>query len=210
MAKKSNMDGLDLDTLSGRLAYAIKIKGPKFISENTSMSIAQANRLSAQKTGTTLESAAEIAIATGFELKWIALGKGPMMTLTEFVFHTDPFTEIAALDDSQKINMAFDPEFLQNGLDVKPEDCRIWDIDYKANLKGLERGHTVLIDTRNQKKSGLLLVETNNQKRIVDALINMDCSVTITMDNEVIQTLTAEQFTDLVILGEVIWHGGQS
>ncbi len=210
MAKKSNMEGLDLDTLSGRLAYAIKIKGPKFISENTNISIAQANRLSAQKTGTTLESAAEIAIATGFELKWIALGKGPMMTDNELWEHTSTFKEIVALDESQKINLSFEPEFLEKDLGVKVEECRIWQVDYKANLKGLERGHTVLLDTRNQKKSGLLLVETNNQKRIVDALINMDSSVTITMDNEVIQTLTAEQFKDLVIIGEVIWQGGQS
>ena len=204
------MDGLDLETLKGRLAYAIKTKGPSYVAKHTSIGPAQVSRLSRQMASTTLENAAEIAIATGFELKWIALGQGPMMVNDELWEYTNTFKEITPLDESQKINMSFEPDFLEKELDVKVEECRIWKIDYKANLKGLERGYTVLLDTRNLSGGGLILVETNGTKRIIDALVNMDNTVSITMDNEVTQNLTAEQFSELKIIGEVVWQGGQS
>ena len=210
MARKINTDGLDLETLSGRLAFAIKTSGPTFVANNTSLSIAQVNRLSNEKASTTLENAAAIAQATGFELKWIALGDGPMKIDDDLWEHTNSFKKIEPLDEAQKINMSFEPDFLSKSLGVEVEDCRIWEIDYKANLKGLERGYTVLVDIRKSERSGLILVETNGQKRIVETLSNMDGSVSITMDNDILQNLTAEQFNDLNILGSVIWQGGQS
>lgn len=209
MNKKNSTDGLNLDSISGRLAFAIKTKGPKFIAENTSISIATASRLSTENAKTTLENAAEIAIVTGFELKWIALGKGPQMNDQDLWDETSQFTKIEPLDPSQNIDISFDPNYLTKELGVKPENCAAWEIDYNANLNNLNKGHTVLIH-KTDAVGGLLLTETHGQKQIVFSRINMNGSLSIELDDGLIQDIEKDNIKDLNVIGEIVWTGGQS
>jgi hypothetical protein len=209
MANKSNIDDLNLGTISGRLAFAIKTKGPKFIAENTSISIATASRLSTENGKTTLENAAEIAIATGFELRWIALGQGPQMNDQSLWDETSQFTKIAPLDPTQKIDISFEPEYLSNELGVKAENCAVWEVNYNTNLKNLKKGHTVLIH-KIDVVGGLLLTETHGKKQIVFSRINMDGSLSIELNDGLIQDIEKDDIKNLNVIGEIIWTGGQS
>ena len=213
MAKTSNMEGLDLNTLKGRLAYAVKTKGPKYISEITGISTSMLGSISAQKTKTSLDNAALIAHATGFELKWIALGEGPQMSDADLWEYTSSFNEVMPLDENQKLELSFNPDFLEQELKTKPANCRVWKIDYKINLDQLEQDFIVLIDTSNKQGSGRFVVNVNDVISVVDIRINIDGSATIKTDSinsDTDQTITDEQYKKLNIQGRVIWHGGRS
>lgn len=210
MAKKSNMEGLDLGTLSGRLAYAVKSKGPKFISENTSISISMLGSISAQRSKTTLDNAAEIANATGFELKWIALGEGPQMNDADLWDYTSSFNKVLPLDENQKLELSFNPEFLANDLKVNVDDCRTWKIDYKINLLPFESDSSVLINTTKKQGSGRFIIEANDTRMIAEIHVNINGSATIKTDSskpDTDQTVTADQYKNLNIQGRIIWHG---
>lgn len=206
----TNKDETDLKTLSGRLAYAIRSIGPSHVAKNTSLSLAQVSRLSRQMTSTTLENAADISQATGFLLHWIALGEGPMKVDAEVWEQTNAFKKVGALDDSQKINMSFDSEFLEKDLNVAIENCRIWEVDYKISLNELERGFTLLLNTANSNTAGRFVIEMKGAYKVADIQTFIDGSYSIELDKDVKQTITQDQYEKLNIIGEVIWHGGQS
>ncbi len=212
MSDVDNKEGLDLETLSGRLAYAVKSKGPSYIAKNTTLGLAQVSRLGRQLGGTTLEKAAEIAIATGFELKWIALGTGPMMVNDELWEHTNTFEKVPQLDESQSADFSFDPEFLTQQK-VTAQQCYIWQVDCHAELTNLRRGYTVLIDTQLTQGSGVFVLESNTQRLIGEMHINLDGSAKFRTDiskPNTDQDLTKEQLKELNIIGKVIWYGAQS
>lgn len=212
MSRKSSIDDLNLESVSGRLAYAIKTKGPSFVEKQTSLSRAQVSRLSNEQTSTTLENAADIAQATGFELKWIALGEGPMMVSEELWEHTNTFQKVSELDSNQKLDLSFGPDFLEK-QNVSAEQCRVWEIDSHVSLTEIKRGYMVLIDTKQVKGSGVFVLENNNEKLIGELLINLDGSAKFITNSEKAdtdQTLTKEQLDNLNIIGRVIWHGGHS
>ena len=212
MARKINTDGLDLETLSGRLAFAIKTSGPTFVANNTSLSIAQVNRLSNEKASTTLENAAAIAQATGFELKWIALGDGPMKTDDDLWEHTNNFKKIVELDSTQKLDLSFGPDFLEQQK-VSADQCRVWEIDCHIALADIKRGYMVLIDTHQNQGSGIYVLQSSNQNIIGEIHLNLDGSAKFKTDinkPDTDQSLTKEQLEGLNIIGRVIWHGGKS
>ncbi len=212
MAKKSNMEGLDLDTLSGRLAYAIKTRGPTFVAKQSGISAAQISRLAGQQQKTTLENAALISIATGFELKWIAVGEGPQLVDDDLWEHTSSFSKISELDTNQKINISFAPEFLEEQK-VDAKQCLAWKIESPFNIGGIKTGYVVVIDTLQNKGSGIFVLESNGQKLIGELHINLDGSAKFKTDinkPDTDQSLTKEQFNGLNIIGRVIWHGGNS
>jgi len=205
-------EGLNLETLKGRLAFAIKSKGPTYVAKHTSIGLGQVSRLSREMASTTLENAAEIAIATGFELKWIALGQGPMKTDDELWEHTNTFKKVPQLDKSQNADFSFDPEFLTQKK-VTAEQCRIWEVDSNVELTNLKRGYTVLIDTLQNQGSGVFVLESNNQRLIGELHINLDGSAKFQTDMNkpnTDQLLTKEQLEGLDIIGRVIWYGAQS
>jgi hypothetical protein len=203
------MEGLDLGTLKGRLAYAIKTRGPKFVSEKTGISISQMNSLSGQKVSTTLEKAAEISIATGFELKWIALGTGEMMA------NIDPEDEqvgVRLLDEEQDLQVTFGPKFFDQQIAVTHENCFAWEVDYKISLEKLERGCLTLVNIEDKKGSGLFVMDINDRFQVVYIHANLDGSATIKTDDskpDTYQTLSKDQLDDLEIIGRIFWHGGQ-
>ena len=212
MARPGNIDDLDLSTVKGRLAYAIKSKGPSFVAERTSLASAQVSRLSRQLASTTLENAAEIAIVTGFELKWIALGEGPMKVDDELWEHTNTFKKVPQLDVNQNADFSFDPEFLTQQK-VTAEQCRIWEVNCNVDLANLKRGYTVLIDTQQTQGSGIFVLESNSQRLIGEMHINLDGSAKFQTDiskPNTDQDLTKEQLSKLTTIGKVIWQGGQS
>jgi hypothetical protein len=208
MVRNTNETELNLDTLKGRLAFAIKTIGPSKVEKLTSISRAQVSRIANQHASTTLESAAEIAMATGFELKWIALGTGPMRVDDDLWEHTNKFIKVKPLDPNQKIDISFESEYLANELDAKPEECVVWEIDYKINLKNLNKGHTVLIH-KTKTFTGLILVETHGQKRIVFSKLNINGNLSIEMEEGQQQEIKKAEIENLNIIGEVIWTGGQ-
>lgn len=211
MAKKGISD-LDLSTLKGRLAFAIKTHGPTFVANNTSLSLAQVARLAAETGGTTLEAAAEIAIATGFELKWIALGEGPQKIDDELWEETNKHIEINKLDTSQEIKLRFAPDLITDELTTTPENCLTWAVDYKIKLDKLERNSLVLIDQTEKTGNGLFVVELGGKYQVASIHLNMDNSANIKTDDtkpETNQTLTAEQMAGVNIIGRIIYHAGQ-
>jgi hypothetical protein len=212
MAKPSNFEDLDLETIRGRLSYAIKMTGATAVSNNTSISRAQVNRLSSGQGSTTLENAAEIAMATGFELKWIALGQGPMKIDDELWEHTNSFSKITQLDDNQNADFSFDPEFLAQQK-VTADQCRVWEVDCHVELPNLKRGHTVLIDTEQKKGSGTFVLKSNDQTLVGDIHMNLDGSAKFKTDmnnSDTDQQLSTTQLEGLTIIGRVIWQAGQS
>ena len=212
MPDKKNTDDFDLETIAGRLAYAVKSKGPSYLEKHTALGLAQLSRLGRQLGKTTLENAAEIAIATGFELKWIALGEGPMMVNDELWEHTNTFTKIPQLDESQNADFSFDPEFLEQKK-VTADQCLVWEVDCHVELANLKRGHTVLIDTQQTKGSGTFVLKSSDQTLIGDIHMNLDGSAKFKTDMnnaDTDQQLTKEQLEGLTIIGRVIWQAGQS
>lgn len=209
MAKKPNLDEIDLSTIAGRLAYAVKSTGATKVSNTATLSIAQVNRIAAQQAKTSLENAAEIAIATGFELKWIALGEGPMRMDEDLWEHTSQFTKVSQLDESQDIPFSFNPEmFEQKG--TKAEDCLTWVITSPLKLKYTETGHTVLIDTSKKFETGTVVINANGKTLAGDLVMNLDGSAKFITDIEnpsTNQELTKEQLQSLDIVGQVIWFG---
>jgi hypothetical protein len=210
MARKGIKD-LDLTTLKGRLAFAIKTTGPNLVIEKTSLSPSQVNRLSTETGGTTLEAAAEIAIATGFELKWIALGTGPQKIDDELWQETDQHLKITPLDPTQKITLKFSPELITNELNTTHENCLVWKIDYKINLDKLEKNSVVLIDKTETTGSGLFVVELGGKYQVAFIHLNMDKSANIKTDDskpETNQTLTADNMAGVNIMGKIVFHAG--
>jgi hypothetical protein len=209
MTDLPNKEEFDLNTLAGRLSYAVRTIGIAEAVRRTSLSRAQLSRIASEQAKTTLENAADIAIATGYELKWIALGTGPMRIDDDLWEHTSKFTKIKSLDPTQRIDISFEPNYLEHELNVKPEDCAVWEVDYKANLKNISKGHTILIH-KARTLTGLILVETHGQKRIVSSNLNMNGNLSIEMEDGQQQEIQKNEIENLNIIGEVIWTGGQS
>jgi Helix-turn-helix. len=206
---QTTQDG-ELDTMAARLGYAINSYGQVALAREIGISQGQANRIARGLSKTTLDTAMAICTLTKFNIDWVCFGRGPMMSDQDVWDYTSTFKNIAALDESQKINLSFEPDFLEKELSVKMADCRIWQVDYKADINHIERGHTVLINLKNQSGTGRFLIETQGKKRVVEIQVNLDNTVEITMDGNITQTLNQKNYNALTIIGEVIWHGGQS
>jgi hypothetical protein len=214
MAKQNFMDELDLSTLQGRLAFVLKSAGPTFVANNTSLSIATANRLSNQKGGTTLESAAEIAMVTGFELKWIALGKGPQKIDNALWQETETHLEIEKLESSQEIKIRFAPDLIEDELSTTAANCLVWKIDYKINLDKLEKNTVVLIDKAEKPGSGLFVVELDGEYKVAAIQKNLDGTGKVetdyTRDEETLSRDKLKAVLDHVnIVGKIIYSAGQ-
>lgn len=209
MARKSNTDSLDLSETNGRLAFAIRTRGPKYVKDNSSLSGGQIERLATGKHGTTLDTAAEIALVTGFELKWIALGEGPQMIDQEIWEHTNTFTKIKQLDEKQNIGFSFNPEMIER-KNATPKNCLTWVVESRTYLDDIKAGHTVLIDTSKPLSSGYFVINANGQYILGFVQINLDGSAKFITDKQnpgTDQHLQKEQLESLEVIGQVIWWG---
>lgn len=209
MAKTANTDGLDLETITGRLAYAIKTAGPSFVSKNTTLSKSTIDRLSNGRGSTTLEASAEIAIATGFELKWIALGEGPQRFDRDLWVETNRFKKPNKLDENQVIDFSFSPDLFERKA-TTPDQCFAWVVQSQVNLKQIKTGHTVLIDTSKPISTGTIIIKANGHYLLGDLQINLDGTARFKTDisaPDSDQNLTKDQLKNLDFIGHVIWFG---
>lgn len=209
MASEARKDEFDLSTVAGRLSYAVKSIGIAEAVRRTGMSRAQMSRIAYGQAKTTLENAAEIALASGFELKWIALGEGPQKVDQELWSETDRFIKVPQLDKSQKIYFNFSPEIFERN-NTTPENCLVWVVDCPVLLEKVKKGNTVLIDTTRKKESGIVAIRLAGIVLVGELQFNLDGTARFrpqSDSSESDQHLSEELLQSLDIVGTIIWCG---
>lgn len=209
MANNSDINGLDLETIKGRLAYAIKTRGIAEVVRATGISRAQVSRISYGQANTTLENSSLISAATGFNLLWIATGTGPMLSDSEIFDMTNQFKKPNKLDENQVIDFSFSPELFERKK-TTPDQCFAWVVQSQVNLKQIKTGHTVLIDTSKPISTGTIIIKANGHYLLGDLQINLDGTARFKTDisaPDSDQHLTKDQLETLDFIGHVIWFG---
>ncbi|MGR6871208.1 S24 family peptidase [Pseudomonas sp. HK3] len=192
-----------------RLIKAIDSIGPKSLTEKTSIASSMIHRY---KKGNeiTLGNFKKIYQATGFSPLWLLEGIGPeQLEEAEGFSFDDICIPIPSLDDSQKIDIEFDPSFIISNLKAEPKKCRSWVMPDSSMQGTYNKGDTVLVELDNLNGSGDFVIKVNDSFTMRRIEHEITGAIKLISTEKEIE-LSPVEFEKLNIIGRVIWSGGRS
>ena len=204
----------DLETMEGRMAYAIDSKGQAEVARAIGVSTTQVYRIT-KGSKTTLENAIKIAQFTGFNMQWLAFGEGPQFSeqsldqILDSEFIAIPY--INTSDDktpSVFSSLKYSKSFIADELKAEPKDLLAHKLssEISSNKVHYAKGDELLLDRRKKSDNGFYLIKVNNNFLLVavEFLLSGKVKVSSGSNLESIQELSQEEFSNLEIMGLVV------
>ncbi len=210
MSNRKKRD-FDLSTISGRLAMIIDEQpNIREFADKVGVLTSYLTRV-LNNSETTLTRATSIAEAAGYSMNWISWGIEPKL-LSDFI--NSPFDStcinIPPLDENQKIDIDFDPQFIEANLKAVPANCRAWLVtdDNMAGIYG--KGDTVLVELKNTTGTGTFVVSINGAYTIRKISHPMNNVVKLFSSQDGETVINNEAFESLDVIGRIVWSGGRA
>jgi len=208
---------VELNTYQERLALIIDKTGPKALSDETGISTSMLQRYKKEVNPTDAGGGAidKILKASGFSGLWLFHGVGPQY-LADIDgandFSDGKFLQVESITGSKSGDVTFDQNYLQNFLKVDPENARHLSIRDDCMAPTYNENDLVLVDVSRKAGAGVFVIEMGGEPSLRQANVLLNGNIDLMCENPKYPTneISQDEFSQLKILGRVVWSGGKA